>query len=112
MKIYKISQNQIPQMIPQNPGAQNDPNVQLQNLQNAQGALQYFNNIIVASETLMTDLRALEETMGIGDVGIRGSNSRRNQTSRNADPRLQLIGPNESDLLCGQLARSKRTKQS
>jgi len=70
MKIYKIAQNF--QMIPQDPGGQSDPNVQLQNLQNAQGALQYFKDVIAASEQIMADLRTLEDTLGIGDIGMRG----------------------------------------
>lgn len=69
MKIYRIAQEF--QIIPQNPGAQNNPNVQLQNLQNSQGAIQYFEGIITAAETLMADLRNLEDTMGIGDIGLR-----------------------------------------
>jgi len=69
MKIYKIAQEY--QIIPQNPGAQNDPNVQLQNLQNSQNALQYFESVMTAAETLMADLRNLEDTMGIGDIGLR-----------------------------------------
>jgi len=58
-------------MIPQNPGAQNDPNVQLQNLQNAQGAIAYFRGIIAASEDVMASLRELEDSFGVGDVGLR-----------------------------------------
>jgi len=69
MKIYRIAQEF--QIIPQNPGAQNDPNVQLQNLQNSQNALQYFESVMTAAETLMADLRNLEDTMGIGDIGLR-----------------------------------------
>ena len=69
MKIYKIAQDF--QMIPQNPGAQNDPSVQLQNFQNAQNALQYFKTLIVDSEQIMTSLRQLEDDLGLGDIGLR-----------------------------------------
>ena len=69
MKIYKIAQSF--EMIPQDPNVQNDPNVQLQNLQNAQQAIQYFKDVTTATEQIMADLRALEETMGMGDIGLR-----------------------------------------
>ena len=69
MKIYKIAQTF--EMISQSPGSQNDPNVQLQNLQNSQSAIQYFKNVIVATETIMEGLRNLENTMGVGDIGMR-----------------------------------------
>ena len=69
MKIYKISQNF--EILPQDPNAQNDPNIQLQNLQNAQKAIQYFKEIISVSEKVMTDLRELEDKLGIGDIDMR-----------------------------------------
>ena len=69
MKIYKRSQSF--QMIQQNPTVQSDPNVQLQNLQNAQQALQYFSTLITVSEKVMADLRELEDTLGLGDIGLR-----------------------------------------
>jgi len=69
MKIIKISQNF--QIIPQNPNAQNDPNVQLQNLQNSQDALAYFKNIINNSENVMTELRQIEDDLNVGDIGLR-----------------------------------------
>ena len=58
-------------MIPQNPGVANDPSVQLQNLQNAQQALQYFEGVTNETEQVMASLRQLEDTMGIGDIGAR-----------------------------------------
>ena len=69
MKIYKISQNF--QIVPQDPNIQNDPNVQLQNLQNSQRAIQYFKEVMQTSEKILTDLRTLEDTLGIGDIGMR-----------------------------------------
>lgn len=68
MKIYKIAQNF--EMIPQDPAIQNDPNVQLQNLQSSQSALQYFKELIQTSEKALSDLRALEEQLGMGDIGL------------------------------------------
>jgi hypothetical protein len=69
MKIIKISQEF--QMIPQNPGAQNDPNVQLQNLQNAQLALDYFRTLVEDTNQVMAALRQLEDDLGLGDIGLR-----------------------------------------
>ena len=69
MKIYKISSEF--QMVPQNPGMQNDTNVQLQNLQNSQGAIQYFKTIIAGTEQVMADLRKIEDNLGLGDIGLR-----------------------------------------
>lgn len=69
MKIYKIAQNF--EMLPQDPGSQNDPNIQLQNLQNSQQALQYFKQVVASSETVMANLRELEDTLGMGDIGLR-----------------------------------------
>jgi len=69
MKIYKISQNF--QMMSQDPNAPNDPNIQMQNLQNAQGAIQYFQEVIAAAEQIMANLRALEDNLGLGDIGLR-----------------------------------------
>jgi len=58
-------------MIPQNPGSQNDPNVQLQNLQNAQSALEYFKTLIADVDQVMASLRQLEDDLGLGDIGLR-----------------------------------------
>jgi hypothetical protein len=69
MKIYKISQNF--QMIPQDPNIPNNPDVQLQNLQNSQAAIQYFQEVMAASDQIMASLRALEDTLGLGDIGLR-----------------------------------------
>ena len=69
MKIYKIAQNF--EIIPQDPNAQNNPDVQLQNLQNSQSAIQYFQAVTQASEALMANLRELEDTLGMGDIGMR-----------------------------------------
>jgi len=71
MKIYKLAQNF--EMIPQDPQAPTDPNVQLQNLQNAQSALQYFGEVMSASEGIMASLRGLEDTLGVGDIGLRSN---------------------------------------
>ena len=89
MKIIKLSQDY--QMIPQNPGGQNDPNVQLQNLQNAQSALQYFDNLIGVSERVMADLRELEETMGIGDIGMRAQFSNMIKQAAMNTPAFNLL---------------------
>ena len=51
-------------MISQDPNAPADPDTQRQNLQNAQAALNYFQNLIEASEQVMQSLRNLEETLG------------------------------------------------
>jgi len=69
MKIYKISSDF--EIIPQNPGAQNDPNVQLQNLQNSQNALDYFKTLLNDTDQVMTSLRQLEDNLGLGDIGLR-----------------------------------------
>ena len=69
MKIYKISTDL--QMIPQNPGAQNDPNVQLQNLQNSQNALDYFKTLLNDTDQVMASLRQIEDNLGMGDIGLR-----------------------------------------
>jgi len=68
MKIYKIAQEF--QMMPQNPGQQNNPNVQLQNLQSSQEALQYFKNVVDESEQIATSIRNLESTLGITDNSL------------------------------------------
>ena len=69
MKIYKISQAY--QMIPQNPGAQNDPDVQLQNLQNAQHALEYFKTLMTDTGSIMTSLGKVEDDLGVSAFSIR-----------------------------------------
>jgi len=69
MKIIKLSQDF--QIIPQDPNKPSDPNVQLQNLQNAQQALNYFEELIASSERVMAALRDIEETLGVGDIGMR-----------------------------------------
>ena len=71
MKIYKIAAEY--QMVPQNPGAQNDPNVQLQNLQSSQQALDYFKTLITDTEAIMTAMRQVEDDLGLGDIGLRTS---------------------------------------
>ena len=68
MKIYKIAQDF--QMITQNPAALNDPDVQLQNLQNAQAALEYFSTLVVASQNVASALNEMEEALGLGDLGL------------------------------------------
>lgn len=69
MKIYKTAQNF--EIVPQNPKAQNDPNVQLQNLQHSQQALEYFKNIVEKTERILTEMRALEDEFELGDIGLR-----------------------------------------
>ena len=71
MKIFRIAQDPNVEMLAQNPGKPNDPNVQLQNLQNAQGAIQYFGNVISIYEKIMADLIELEDTLNVGDTGLR-----------------------------------------
>jgi len=68
MKIYKIAQEF--QMVSQNPGKQNDPTVQLQNLQSSQQALQYFKEIADESEQIVTHIRNLESALGITDNSL------------------------------------------
>ena len=58
-------------MIPQDPNIPNNPDVQLQNLQNSQAAIQYFQEVMAASDQIMASLRALEDTLGLGDIGLR-----------------------------------------
>ena len=69
MKIIKLSQNF--QRIQQNPNAPSNPDIQLQNLQNSQEAINYFNNVITSMEQVMASLRELEDTLGLGDIGTR-----------------------------------------
>ena len=69
MKIYKIAAEY--QIIPQNQNVQNDPNVQLQNLQNAQSALNFFKTLMTNIEQVMASLRELEDNLGLGDIGLR-----------------------------------------
>lgn len=68
MKIIKISQNKDFQILPQNPNAttnSTDFNIQIQNLQSAQAALDYFQTVIDASQQAEASLRSLEEAMGM-----------------------------------------------
>ena len=69
MKIIRIAQTF--EMIPQDPNAPNNPNVQLQNLQNSQNAIRYFKDLITITESIMADLRELEDAIGLGDIGLR-----------------------------------------
>lgn len=78
-------------MIPQDPNAQNDPNVQLQNLQNSQQAIQYFNMIVQASEQVMADLRALEEQLGMGDIGLRSQLTDMIKAAASQTPAFNLL---------------------
>ena len=89
MKIYKIAQNF--EMISQNPGSQNDPNVQLQNLQNSQQALQYFKEVVAAADIVMADLRELEDTLGIGDIGMRSQFSDMIKAAAQSTPAFNLL---------------------
>ena len=70
MKIYKISQNKTFQMIPQNPTGQTDPNVQLQNLQNSQQALQALNDIMITVNELGAKIADVDAALG-SDTGLR-----------------------------------------
>jgi hypothetical protein len=65
MKIYKMAQGNNFQMIPQNPSAQSDPNVQLQNMQNSQQALQTLGAMTSAVSELMAKVADVEDTIGI-----------------------------------------------
>jgi len=69
MKITKIAAEN--QMIPQNPSAQNDPDIQLQNLQNAQVSFQKLKEYIDGMNIVMADLRELEQNLDIADIGAR-----------------------------------------
>ncbi len=89
MKIYKIAENFA--IIPQSPNTQNDPNVQIQNLQNAQGALEYFNEVIQASEAIMTSLRNLEDTLGLGDIGLRAQLTETIKAALQQTPAFNLL---------------------
>lgn len=89
MKIYKIAQNF--EMIPQDPSVANDPNVQLQNLQNSQQALQYFKQVVASSETVMASLRELEDNLGIGDIGFRSQVSNTIKAAVQSTPAFNLL---------------------
>jgi len=65
MKIIKISQGQQFQMIQQDPNSPANPDIQSQNLQNAQAALAYFRNLTEASQQAESALRNLEEQIGM-----------------------------------------------
>jgi hypothetical protein len=65
MKIYKMAQGNNFQMIPQNPSAQSDPNVQLQNMQNSQQALQTLGAMTSAVSELMAKVADVEDKIGI-----------------------------------------------
>jgi len=71
MKIYKISAEQF-QMIPQetNPAQPNNPDVQLQNLQNSQQAMQYLMGVMQAAEELNAKIAELDDALG-QDTGLR-----------------------------------------
>ena len=68
MKIYKIAQDF--QIIPQNSTQQNDPNVQLQNLQNSQGAIEYLQNVMSSFDQASAALGNLESSLGIRDNSL------------------------------------------
>ena len=69
MKIYKISQ--AFQFIPQNPSGAVNPDVNLQNMQNAQSALTPLNNIIEAAGAVNKAIDDLESAVNVGDLGIK-----------------------------------------
>ena len=69
MKIRKIAAEN--QMIPQNPSAQNNPDIQLQNLQNAQVSFEKLKEYIDGMNIVMADLRELEQKLDIADIGAR-----------------------------------------
>jgi len=69
MKIRKIAAEN--QMIPQNPSAQNNPDIQLQNLQNAQVSFEKLKEYIDGMNIVMADLRELETKLDIADIGAR-----------------------------------------
>ena len=74
MKIYKISaQFQLPAT------QQTDPNLnanKLQALNTSEQAVNWIQNIFEQSTKLIADIAALEEELGVGDIGLR------NQTER------------------------------
>jgi soluble cytochrome b562 len=57
-------------MIPQNPTGQTDPNVQLQNLQNSQQALQALNDIMTTVNELGAKIADVDAALG-SDTGLR-----------------------------------------
>jgi len=89
MKIYKIAQNF--EIIPQDPNDQNNPDIQLQNLQNAQQAIKYFNEVTNQSEQIMTNLRALEDTLGLGDIGLRSQFENMIRSAAQQTPAFNLL---------------------
>jgi len=89
MKIYKIAQNF--EIIPQNPGTQNDPNVQIQNLQNSQQALQYFKDVVSKADVVMSDMRELEDSLGVGDIGLRGQFTEMIKSAMQQTPAFNLL---------------------
>jgi len=89
MKIYKIAQQF--EMIQQNPGSQNDPDVQIQNLQNSQQALQYFKDVINQADVVMADMRSLEDSLGIGDIGLRSQFTEVIKSAMQQTPAFNLL---------------------
>jgi len=69
MKIIKLALQT--KMIHQNPDAQNNPDIQLQNLQNAQSSFEKLKQAIYEMNIVMENLRKLEETLDIADIGAR-----------------------------------------
>lgn len=88
MRIIKISQFNL---IPQNPGAQSDPSVQLQNLQNAQIALDYFNNVRETSSALLANITELEDALGVGDTGLKQQLETTLRTAITKTPAFNLL---------------------
>ena len=70
MKIYRKAVEQYNRN-PQNPNIPNNPDLQLGNLQLAQEAIKFFENVITDSEAVMSAIRTFEEHLGIGDTGIK-----------------------------------------
>ncbi len=71
MKIYKIAAEQF-QLIPQDtsPNQQNNPDTQLQNLQNSQQALQYLMNVMQTASELNAKIADLDDALE-QDTGLR-----------------------------------------
>jgi hypothetical protein len=69
MKIYRLAIGE--QVIQQNPSAPANPQISLQNMQNAQSSLSQIDDIVEASNQVKTALDKLEEVLGAGDTGLK-----------------------------------------
>lgn len=69
MKIYRLAIGE--QVIQQNPDVPANPQISLQNMQNAQSSLSQIDDIVEASNQVKTALDNLEQVLGAGDTGLK-----------------------------------------